>query len=213
MSTQQIITIGRSKGSGGRYVGEQLAKRLGVPCYDSEILKETALKSGFAERFISENEEQKPSSLLYSIVMDASKGVQPLQQQLYLFQQQTIQELAWKGPCVFVGRCADYALRDRKNVLNCFIHAPMDSRIARTCKRENVSPEEAKTIIQRTDKARSDYSRHFTDWTWGAAQRYHLCLDTSILTVPGTVDMIMDFLSAIEKNRSGDNETYSGSLY
>lgn len=101
--------------------------------------------------------------------MGASREVQPLQQQLYVFQQQTIQELAGKGPCVFVGRCADYALRDRENVINCFIHAPMDSRIACTCKRESVSPEEAKAIIQRTDKARSDYSKHFTGWNWGAA--------------------------------------------
>lgn len=208
MSAQQIITIGRSKGSGGRYVGEQLAERLGIPCYDSEILKKTALKSGFAEQFVKENEEKRPSSFLYSIVMGASRDVQPLQQQLYMFQQQTIQELAEKGPCVFVGRCADYALRDRKNVINCFIHAPMDSRIARTCKRENVSPEEAKAIIQRTDKARSDYSKHFTGWNWGAAHRYHLSIDTSILSISGAVDMIVDFLAAVEKNRSSDNETH-----
>lgn len=199
MNNQYIITIGRSKGSGGHYVAELLAERLAIPCYDSTILQETAAKSGFAEQFIAENEEHKPSSLLYSLMLGASKEGQPLQQQLYLFQQQTIRDLAEKGPCVFVGRCADYALKERKNVINCFIHAPLEARVLRTCQRENVWPEEAQRIIKKTDKARADYSAHFTEWIWGDAQRYHLSLDTGILLIDGAVDVIINFLETVNK--------------
>lgn len=204
---KQIVTIARMKGSGGHYVGQLLAQRLGVPCYDSEILRETARKSGFAEKFIEENEEKKPSSLLYSMATGYSAENQPLQQQLFVFQQNTIRELAEQGSCVFVGRCADYALRQREGVVNCFVHAPLESRILRTCERQPVTPAEARQLIQKTDKARSDYSLHFADLPWNDAQRYHLTVDTSLVGIDGAVDAIMEFLRIVAENESKAAET------
>ncbi len=203
MSKKKIITIGREKGSGGHYVGQILAERLGIPCYDSEILAETARQSGLAENFIENHEEQAPSRLIYSLALGttAFPQYQSVLYQIHTAQHNAIRELAEKGPCVFVGRCADYVLKDRDDVLNCFIMAPVQQRIKRVCERENVSEDEAQRIIRRVDKARTAYSAHYTDEVWGRASRYHLALDTSIVTIPGAAEIIIEVL-----NRTGDDE-------
>ena len=140
-----IITIGRQFGSGGKEVGIRVAKELGIPFYDKELLQEAAKKSGLCEK-IFENFDERPKSLLYSIAMDSYMFALPgtgagdsLEQQVYLATFDTIRHIASQGPCVMIGRCADYALADNPNHLSIFIHAPMDVRIQRVAKRQNIS--------------------------------------------------------------------------
>ena len=141
-----IITIGRQFGSGGKEVGIRVAKELGIPFYDKEILREAAEKSGMCQK-IFENFDERPRSLLYSLAMDSYAFSAPgvgtgdsLEQQVYLATFNTIRRLADQGPCVMIGRCADYALAENPNRLSLFIYAPMDVRIARVAERQDISP-------------------------------------------------------------------------
>lgn len=195
-----IITIGREKGSGGHYAGELLAKQLGIQCYDKSLLIETAKKSGFSQEFIEAHEEQTPTSRYISFAAGimSSEYSHPVHQQVFEAQSKVIREIAERGSCVFVGRCADFVLRDRTDVIKCFVHAPFQKRIERIMKVENISQTEAERLIRKADKSRASYYTFFTDRTWGEAKNYHITIDTSIATIPGTVDLIVDFLAKAE---------------
>lgn len=191
-----IITIGRQFGSGGKEVGIRVAKELGIPFYDKELLQEAAKKSGLCEK-IFENFDEKPKSLLYSIAMDSymfslpgSGAGESLEQQVYLATYDTIRHIASQGPCVIIGRCADYALADDPNRLSLFIYAPMDVRIARVAKRQNLTPEKARQLILKTDKRRASYYEYYSAQRWGAVESYDFCLDSSALGLGGTVELI-----------------------
>lgn len=189
-----IITIGRQFGSGGKEVGIRVAKELGIPFYDKELLQEAAKKSGLCEK-IFESFDERPKSLLYSIAMDAYpfgiSGVgDSLEQQVYLATFETIRRLADEGPCVMIGRCADYALSENKNLLSLFLYAPMDARIERVARRQNLAPEKAKTLIQKTDKRRASYYEYYASRKWGAVDSYDFCLNTQTLGLSGTVELI-----------------------
>ena len=191
-----IITIGRQFGSGGKEVGIRVAKELGIPFYDKELLQEAAKKSGLCEK-IFENFDERPKSLLYSIAMDSYMFALPgtgagdsLEQQVYLATYDTIRHIASQGPCVIIGRCADYALADDPNRLSLFIYAPMDVRIARVAKRQNLTPEKARQLILKTDKRRASYYEYYSAQRWGAVESYDFCLDSSALGLGGTVELI-----------------------
>lgn len=198
---KKIITIGRGKGSGGHYIGELLASRLGIKCYDSEILYETAKNSGFTKEFIEQYEEKKPNSFLYALVMGSTSMAynQPLQQQLYLTQANVIKDIAARESCIFVGRCADYVLKEMPELLKVFVHAPLEDCIKRVQITNKITPQEAELAILRIDKARSEYYHHFTDEKWGYSKNYHLCIDSSEVTVDGAVDLIVKYLELKEK--------------
>jgi len=191
-----IITIGRQFGSGGKEVGIRVAKELGIPFYDKELLQEAAKKSGLCEK-IFENFDERPKSLLYSIAMDSYMFALPgvgagdsLEQQVYLATFNTIRRLADQGPCVIIGRCADYALAENPNHLSLFIHAPMDVRVARVAKRQNISPEKARQLIIKTDKRRASYYEYYSSRKWGAVDSYDFCLDSSYLGISRTVELV-----------------------
>ena len=191
-----IITIGRQFGSGGKEVGIRVAKELGIPCYDEELLQAAAKKSGLCEK-IFENFDERPKSLLYSIAMDSYMFSLPgtgagdsLEQQVYLATFDTIRHLAEEGPCVLIGRCADYALADNPNRLSLFIYAPMDVRIKRVAERQNLTPEKAKALIIKTDKRRASYYEYYSSQKWGAVESYDYCLDSSYLGIGRTVELI-----------------------
>ncbi len=196
-----IITIGRQFGSGGKEVGIRVAKELGIPFYDKELLQEAAKKSGLCEK-IFENFDERPKSLLYSIAMDSYMFALPgtgagdsLEQQVYLATFDTIRHLAAQGPCVIIGRCADYALADDPNHLSIFIHAPMDVRIQRVAKRQNISPEKARQLIIKTDKRRASYYEYYSSQKWGAVDSYDFCIDSSYLGLGGTVELIQTMVA------------------
>ena len=196
----KIITISRQCGSGGHSIGNELAKRLDVPFYDGEIIEMAAKESGFHQGFVEEKEEHMNSSLLFNIARYASYGgrgryedYQPLQDQLYFAQVKVIKDLAGKGPCVIVGRCADYILRDRKDVLNIFIHADMTFKKKHCMERGQFSEgDNTEDMIRRRDKLRADHYRYYTDRKWGDSFNYHLCLDSSVFGIEGCVSIIED---------------------
>ncbi len=203
MDNKLIITIGREYGSGGREVGEKLAKKLGIGYYDKELLRKTAEQTGFTEEFIEEHEEKKTNSLLYSLVMGAKitpnqlNGTYTLPDQIYLEQFKTIRKIAEEESCVFIGRCADYALRETPNVVSIFIMAPMEARVARVAERNHVSFDKATEMIYRTDKTRASYYNYYSDKKWGKANTYNLCIDTSVTGIDGAIDVICHYIECI----------------
>lgn len=191
-----IITVGREFGSGGHEIAADLARKLDIPLYDKEILTEAARNSGFSEDAFMAFDETRESSLLYALATGNSLyGPElPLPVVLCLEQFRTIGELAEKGSCVFVGRCADYVLREREDVLSVFVHAPLEARVRRICDLRGISRQEAEKLIIRSDRKRANYYQHYTDWTWGAASTYHLSIDSSLTGIDGGVVMIETML-------------------
>lgn len=186
-----VITIGREHGSGGRYVGEKLAERLGVKCWNSELVSQTALMSGFSEKFIRENEEKRPDSLLFSIAMSYSvSGDQPVTAKLFGEQAKVIEDISRKGPCVIVGRAADYVLRDHPRLLRVFVSAPLKDRIARVCRIDGVDEAEAEKLIRKKDKQRAAYISFYTDRVWGEAKNYDVAINTGLFGIDGAVDLL-----------------------
>ena len=191
-----VITVGRQFGSGGRDIGIALAKKLNIPFYDKELLRAAAEKSGLCEK-IFENFDERPKSLLYSIAMDSYMFSLPgngasdsLEQQVYLATYDTVRHLADQGPCVIIGRCADYALADHPNTLKVFINAPLEKRIETVMAREKLTREKARALIQKTDKRRASYYEYYSAQKWGAVDSYDFCLDSSVFGIDGTVELI-----------------------
>lgn len=191
-----VITVGRQYGSGGREIGTMLAEKLGIAYYDDMLLKEAAKESGLCEDLFHSFDE-RPKSFLYSVAMDpysfSMNHVMPkgsIEQQVYLATYDTIKKLADKGPCVLIGRCADYALKDRDDVINLFITAPLENRIERVARRNGITRDEAKERIKRTDKSRASYYNYYSSKDWGDAKSYDLCIDSSLLGIESTVELL-----------------------
>ncbi len=195
-----VITVGRQYGSGGREIGTLLAQQMNITYYDDLLLKKAAEESGLCEELFHSFDE-RPKSFLYSIAMDpysfSMNHVTPkgsIEQQVYLATYDTIKKLADAGPCVLIGRCADYALKDRGDVLNIFITAPLENRIERVAARNNISESEAKERIKKTDKSRASYYNYYSSKEWGDAKSYDLCIDSSLLGIEGTVELLKELV-------------------
>lgn len=203
-----IYTIGREFGSGGKDIGVALAKRLGIKCYDKELLAEAAKQSGFYTEIFENHDEKPTNSFLYSLVMDTySFGGyssapfldMPLNHKVFLAQFDTIKKIAEKESCVIVGRCADYALADRPNCINVFIHADLDFRSERISKKMNLSLNKARDMVQKNDKQRASYYNYYTSKKWGSSKSYDITLDSSRIGVEGCVDMILAYRDHLKK--------------
>lgn len=203
-----IITIGRKYGSGGHQIGTEVAKALNIPFYDNELLDKASQDSGLCKA-VFENQDEKPtSSFLYSLVMGSYSGAysgsmmsdMPLNQKIFLSQFDTIKKLAEEGPCVIIGRCADYALELDPRLLSVFITADLDHRIKRISLANNISTVKASNVITKTDKQRANYYNYYTNKKWGAAESYNICLDSGVLGIDGCVETI---LKAVEIREAG----------
>lgn len=181
-----IITIARQNGSGGREVGKILADLLGIKCYDQEILAEAANESGISLQEIEQKEERisRTNMFFYGI---------PAPNPVFMAQSKAIETLAANGPCVFVGRCADYVLRDRSDVINVFVKAPMEARVARSSKRNNISEKEAFARVKDKDNERALYYQRYTGIVWGTAENYDLTIDTSVIGVENAAKLIIEY--------------------
>ena len=187
MDERTVITIGREFGSGGHEIGMKLAERLGIKCYDKELLELAAKESGLCEDLFASQDEKPTNSFLYSLVMDtystgyssAAFADMPINHKIFLAQFNSIKELAKEGSCVIVGRAADYILKDYDNVVRIFIHAPQDYRIQRVMDVYGDTPKEARVNIERSDKARASYYEHISGTHWGDARNYELTVDSS----------------------------------
>lgn len=185
----RIITISREFGSGGRTIGRRVAEALGIPCYDSELLQEIALKSGFDEQYIEEAGEHMSKGFLSSAFSNRSFG--PTNED-YLWQIQCslITEIAEKGSCVIVGRCADYVLQNKADCLKVFIHADMQFRADRIVTIYGERDETPEQRIRDKDKRRAAYHRFYTDMKWGDAKNYHITLNSGIIGIDRCVEII-----------------------
>ena len=188
-----IITIGRQFGSGGREIGEKVAKLLGYTFYDKEILTMAAEESGFSPAAMEHYDEKPTGSLIYSLYMTgaASSDNLPLNQQLAFAQFNVIRKVAQNDNCVIVGRCADYILREKKNLLTVFLHAPLEKRVDNVMNTQGISNRSlAEKTIRKQDKARADYYNFFTHKKWGEAGSAMMSLDTSMMSHDKLAELI-----------------------
>ena len=203
MQKSLIITIGRQFGSGGHEIGEKLAKKLGIKFYDKELIKLIAKQSGLCEKVLESYDEKPTNSLLYSIVMDIYPSVMytgpTIDQQIYQANYDTIRRLADGEPCVIVGRCADYILRDHPELVSVFIHANSDFRAARIAEEYKLPDAKVRDLLVKTDKKRANYYNFQSEKQWGAASSYNLCIESSEVGIDGAVDLIMDYINYKKK--------------
>lgn len=205
----KIITISRQYGSGGREIGEKLAGKLHIPFYDNEIISRAAKETGFAESAFENAEKKATNSLLYALAMGMNTyGTQDLgfthlslDDQLYLAQSGVIRKVAEEGPCVIVGRCADYVLRDRLDVVNIFIWAELSTRKKRAVELYHLKGDKAEEEIIKMDKRRANYYNYHANEKWGRADHYHLSLRSDSIGIDSTVDCIIRYLEFEERKQ------------
>ena len=190
---KRIITISREFGSGGRFIGEEVAKKLGIAYYDKNIIGQIAEKSGLSPEYIQENAELSPKKGLFAYAFSGrditGKSVEDM---VYEAQRNIILDLAEKEPCVIIGRNADYILKDRDDVLNVFLHGDMPEKIKRITGLYNVKEKEAVKMMADTDKRRRTNYNFYTDQNWGKASNYTLCLNSSQLGYDRCEAIIME---------------------
>jgi cytidylate kinase len=185
------VTIAREYGSGGRLIGKRLAQELGISFYDRELIAIVARESGLDEDFVETIEQKKTPGGLYGFFV--AGGVLPIHEQVFIAQSNAIRDLAERKSCVFIGRCADYALSGMKNCIRVFIYAPMEFRVKITREEYREGGDVPESFIRKQDKCRASYYNFFTQWRWGRAQNYNLCLDSSI-GVQASVRLLKKFV-------------------
>ena len=190
---KRIITISREFGSGGRFIGEEVARKLGIAYYDKNIISQIAEKSGLSPEYIQENAELSPKKGLFAYAL-AGRDItgKSVEDMVYEAQRKVILDLAKKEPCVIIGRNADYILKDRDDVLNVFIHGDMPEKIQRITDLYNVEKQKAVKMMEDTDKRRKTNYNFYTDQNWGKASNYTLCLNSSQLGYDRCEKIIME---------------------
>lgn len=201
-----VVTIGREFGSGGKEIGEKLAEKLGVKCYDKELLAIAAKNSGMCHEIFEMHDEKPTNSFLYSIVMDTYAGVynpqamidMPINQKVFLAQFDAIKNIAENESCVIVGRCADYALENMSNLVSVFIHSPIEKRVERIMKTYEMSePKKVKDMINKTDKKRASYYNYYTNKEWGNSRSYDLTINSGKTGIDMAVSIIENYINII----------------
>ncbi len=208
MDKKVIITIARQYGSGGREIGETVAEKLGIPLYDKELIAEAASKGKLDEGVLRHADESAANSLLYTLAMGSNiLGAtmqfgykMPLNDKLFILQSDVIKECAAKGSCVIIGRCADYVLRDEKNLLRVFIYGDIDHRQQRIKERHpEVKPSQIIDVINKTDKRRASYYNFYTGNKWGKYDNYDIAINSSTLGIDGTAEIIFEYAKKMLK--------------
>ena len=198
-----VINIGRQLGSGGRAIGKRLSQELGIAYFDKEILTIAARESGFCTEVFERSDEQKGffRSVLGNLVPMMSSGGdfynnQLSDEHLFPLQAEAIRKAAQQQSCIFIGRCADYILRDHPRHINLFFTANLEDRVARMASEKGITAEQAEELIEKTDRRRADYYNYYSGKTWGAAESYDLCINTSHLGFEGTAKMLIEYIES-----------------
>lgn len=203
MGNDFIINIGRQLGSGGREIGEKLAARLGIDFYDKELIRLASEESGLCCEFFEKADEKASQGIIGGLFgmrfPFVSDGAIPAtnclsNDALFKVQSDVIRRLAEEKSCLFVGRCADYILREHPRCANVFISCSNEERIKRICRMYSISEREAEEMMNKADKKRAEYYNYYSYKKWGAAETYHLCIDSSVLGIEATVDFIEEFV-------------------
>jgi len=200
MKNDYVITIGRQLGSGVRLIGEKLAAQLGIAFYDKELIQIAAQESGLGKEYFEQSDEKKSYSFfgglfgLKGTMADVPFSTYYLNNEtLFKIQSDVIRKLAEKGSCLFVGRCADYVLGENPRCLNIFICADINDRVMRIAELQKMTAEKARDFVEKADKRRAGYYNYFSNKEWGAADTYHLCVNSSVLGIDETVSLIQQF--------------------
>lgn len=201
----KIITIQRQYGSGGREIGKKVADFYGVPFYDNEIIARAAKESGFSEDTFNQAEDRASNSLLYSIAMgmnvysskEAGLSGLSLDDRIFIAQSNIIKKIASEGPCVIVGRSADYVLKDFDNVVNLFVHASMDFRMKRAVEIDDVPQNKAAEIVLKKDKSRANYYKYHVGERWDNVLNYDMAIRSDLCGIDGTVKCLTAYLDAM----------------
>lgn len=197
MDKKYIFTIGRQFGSGGIAVGKALSEKLQIPFYDSEILTRVAQESGLCEEILKNHDEKPAQSVFYSAwATPFHTSELPLGLKVFLAQFNVIKKLAKEGPCVIVGRCADYVLKDFDNVVKTFIYASSEVRIKNLTEKIGVTEKQARSMMHKADKTRTAYYNYFTEKEWGKPDSYDMMIDMSLITPEGAADIIIAYSKA-----------------
>ena len=201
MNEKLIINIGRQLGSGGRQIGEMLAKQFGISFYDKELIQIASKESGLGKEFFEQADEKKSHSIIGGLlglrtnINNEVYGNNYLSNETFFkIQSDVIRKLADEKSCLFVGRCADYILHDHPLCFNLFITADTDDRIRRVAHDQSLTLEKAQEKIEKMDKKRAEYYNYFSNKVWGAAESYHLCINSSVLGIDETVAFISRFI-------------------
>ena len=198
-----VITIAREYGSGGHEIGEILSRKLGIAFYDSKLIDLTALEGGFTPEYVKEHEQKLANALLYDLYEQnyayVNEEMPPLDT-LFMVQSKVIRDIAERESCVIVGRCADFILKDRPT-FNIFVHASKEYRINRIINDYHIAPELAEKELERKDRERINYCRHYTHKTWGDAANYHLTVDSSLFGSEACADLVMEAIERWRQNR------------
>ncbi len=200
MEQKIVINIGRQFGSGGRIIGEKLSTLMNIQFFDKELILIASQESGLGKEFFENFDEKSSHSIfggLFGLRGAFSDEMAPNNylnnETLFKIQSDVIRDLAEKQSCIFVGRCADYVLKDHPHCLNLFVSADIDDRIKRIAEKENLPENKAKELIEKTDKKRASYYNYYSNKVWGAASSYHLCINSSFLGIDESVDFIKEF--------------------
>lgn len=194
MKTKYVVTIGRQFGSGGREIGQKLAARLGINYYDKELLLEIQKETGLTPEFLSESDEQPHAAWSHALAGILYDGIYT-QERIFRYQSECIRKIAGEQSCVIVGRCADYILRDHPHCINTFIHAPLEFCAERLALNDGVPRGEAAELSVKMNKKRASYYNFYTDKKWGHITSYHLSIDSSLLGIDRTVEMIAELVN------------------
>lgn len=203
MDSKFVVNIGRQLGSGGREIGEKLAARLSIDFYDKELINLASEESGLCPEFFEKADEKASQGIIGGLFglrfPFISDGAVPAtnclsNDALFKVQSDVIRRLASEKSCLFVGRCADYILREHPRCINIFISASSEDRIARLCSLHSISESVAEEMMNKADKRRSEYYNYYSYKTWGAAATYHLCVDSSVLGIDATVEYVEEFV-------------------
>ena len=196
MEKKLIINIGRQFGGGGLGVASELGRKLEIPVYDRELIAKAAQDSGFSAALFEQSDEKRRifslSAIFTSIYSSPTENYMS-DKGLFEIQCETIRRIAGQGSAIIVGRCSDYILRDMDCTLNVFLTSPLEERVKRICERHGLCEEKAEALILQKDKAREEYYNYYTFGNWGVASTYDLCIDSSILGIEGTADLIIGF--------------------
>lgn len=196
-----LINIGRQFGSGGRLVARALGEKLGIPVYDNELITKAAEESGFSRHLFARSDERRSLFSISSFFVSGRHVVADnyvSDNDLFRIQSDVIRKIADEGSAIFIGRCSDYILRDR-DCLDVFITAPEEVRVRRVAEREDIPEEEAARLVRTKDRTRETYYNYFTFGNWGMASNYDVCIDSSVLGVEATADLIIAVLDAKKK--------------
>ncbi len=202
-----VITISRQFGSGGHEVGERLARQLDVPFYDKALIAMAAKQSGLSEEVFAHADEKATSSLLYSMVMgNYSFGARvpginemPINDKLFIIQSDIIKKAAAEGPCVVIGRCADYILREHGNCMNVFVHANKEDRVRRSIAKKDCEERKAADFVTKKDKQRANYYNFYSNKRWDDLQNYDITIDTSRFTLDEAVELLIDAARRLDR--------------